>query len=236
MINDILTVKCGLQALRRTYCHATLAQMPDIILTEVFWPGSWREGQVMKKSMLETAETRRRIIKTASAELRRNGIQATGLAEVMAAAGLTHGGFYRHFESKDQLIAEACAAATESVVEVTEAAACRTRNKTGFQSILDSYLSENHRDNEADGCFLAALGSELARADLDTREAASEGFVKLIEIVSDQLRLIKPECAKARAIFALSAMIGAVTMSRIVTDPKLSSAILRDVKKQLANV
>ena len=71
----------------------------------------------MKKSKLEAAETRRRIVKTAAAEFRRNGIHDTGLSGVMAAAGLTHGGFYRHFDSKDQLVAEACAAAMEAAVE-----------------------------------------------------------------------------------------------------------------------
>ena len=78
----------------------------------------------MKKSKLEAAETRRRIVKTASAEFRRNGIHATGLSDVMAAAGLTHGGFYRHFDSKDDLVAEACAAAMEPAAENTVASAC----------------------------------------------------------------------------------------------------------------
>src|SRR5258708_8035364 len=70
----------------------------------------------MKKSKLETADTRRRIVKAAAAEFRRNGIHATGLCELMATAGLTHGGFYRHFDSKDQLVAEACAAGMEAEV------------------------------------------------------------------------------------------------------------------------
>jgi TetR/AcrR family transcriptional regulator, transcriptional repressor for nem operon len=78
----------------------------------------------MKKSKLEAAETRRRIVKTAAAEFRRNGIHATGLSDVMAAAGLTHGGFYRHFDSKDELVAEACAAAMELAAENTVASAC----------------------------------------------------------------------------------------------------------------
>ena len=71
----------------------------------------------MKKSKLETAETRRRIVKAAAAEFRRNGIHATGLCELMAAVGLTHGGFYRHFDSKDQLVTEACAAGMEAEID-----------------------------------------------------------------------------------------------------------------------
>ena len=115
----------------------------------------------MKKSKLETAETRRRIVKAAAAEFRRNGIHATGLCELMAAAGLTHGGFYRHFDSKDQLIAEACAAGMEAEVA---GAGCRGLGKGGLTELAASYLSTMHRDNPGEGCLLAGLGSELEDA------------------------------------------------------------------------
>lgn len=186
----------------------------------------------MKKSKVETAETRRRIIGTAAREFRRNGIHATGLADVMAAAGLTHGGFYRHFESKDQLVAEACSAGMESSVETAEAAARRG----GFEAIVDKYLALAHRDDRCDGCPLPGLGSELARADDETRAAVSAGFLKLAEVLAKQIRRRKPEVAKSDALFALSAMVGAVTLSRIVADPDLSAAILRDTKRHLASV
>src|ERR1700738_4699391 len=112
----------------------------------------------MKKSKLESAETRRRIVRTAAAEFRRNGINGTGLSDLMAAAGLTHGGFYRHFGSKDQLVAEACAAATEAVLETMKAAAThRTANNNGLQAIVEGYLSTEHRDNPSEGCPFAGL-------------------------------------------------------------------------------
>ena len=190
----------------------------------------------MKKSKLETAETRRRIVKTAAAESCRNGIHATGLSDLMAAAGLTHGGFYRHFNSKDQLVAEACAAATLSLGETTDASACHGVGKDALEAIVASYLSTDHRDNPSDGCVLAGLGSELARSDDKTRAAATAGFRKLVDAFAKQYRRTKPETAKARALVAVSAMIGALTMSRIVTDPKLSAAILRHTKKHLTNV
>lgn len=190
----------------------------------------------MKKSKVETAETRRRIVETAAREFRRNGINATGLADVMAAAGLTHGGFYRHFESKDQLVGEACAAGMEFVVESAEAAARDCDGKGGFEAIVDNYLALAHRNDRCDGCPLAGLGSELARADDETRAAASAGFLRLVEVLARQIRRRKPKVAKSDAIFALSAMIGAVTMSRIVADPDLSAAILRDTKRHLAGV
>ena len=190
----------------------------------------------MKKSKVETAKTRRRIVETAAREFRRNGINATGLADVMAAAGLTHGGFYRHFESKDQLVGEACAAGLEFVVESAEAAARVCDGKRGFEAIVDNYLALAHRNDRCDGCPLAGLGSELARADDETRAAASAGFLALVDVLAKQIRRRKPEVAKSDALFALSAMVGAVTLSRIVADSDLSAAILRDTKRHLASV
>src|ERR1700731_4181175 len=100
----------------------------------------------MRKSKDETAATRVRIVETAAREFRRNGIHATGLADVMAAAGLTHGGFYRHFQSKDQLVAEACGAGMNSIVARAEAAACQSDSNGGLEAIIESYLAVNHRD------------------------------------------------------------------------------------------
>jgi TetR/AcrR family transcriptional repressor of nem operon len=185
----------------------------------------------MKKSKLEAAETRRRIVKTAAAEFRRHGIHDTGLSSVMSAAGLTHGGFYRHFDSKDQLVAEACAAGMEA--EVGGAAACPDFGKGGLKEMAASYLSTIHRDNPGEGCLLAGLGSELARSGDKTRAAASAGVLKLAEIIAAEYSQTKPESAKGQALVALSAMIGAITLSRIVTDPKVSAAILDYTKKYL---
>lgn len=188
----------------------------------------------MKKSKAETAETRRRIVETAAREFRRKGLDATGVADVMAAAGLTHGGFYRHFDCKDQLVAEACAAGMEFIVAKAAAVARRSEGKGGLEAIIESYLAINHRDDRSGGCPLAGLGSELARANDETRAAASAGFVKFVELLAKQTRRRKPEVAKSDALFALSAMVGAVILSRIVTDPDLSTAILSDTKSRLA--
>jgi TetR/AcrR family transcriptional repressor of nem operon len=189
----------------------------------------------MKKSKQETAETRQRIVKTAAAEFRRNGINGTGLSDLMAAAGLTHGGFYRHFDSKDQLVAESCAAAVESVAETFAAAVSQRPKRSGLEAVAASYLSTDHRDDSSGGCPFGALGSELARSDDSTRAAATAGFLKLVDIVAGQFSGTRPDVAKSRALVALSTMIGALTMSRIVTDPKLSAAILRQTEKHLAH-
>jgi TetR/AcrR family transcriptional repressor of nem operon len=185
----------------------------------------------MRKSKAETAETRKRIVNVASQVFKCNGINATGVSEVMGAAGLTHGGFYRHFESKEQLVAEACAVSMEELLGAAKVAV-DGGDETFLQHIQD-FLSADFRDNRSGGCPLVAMGSELARADADTRRAASAGFEGLIELMVKRSRYKDPETAKADVIFALSSMIGAVTMSRIVDDTELSDLILESTKTRL---
>jgi TetR/AcrR family transcriptional regulator, transcriptional repressor for nem operon len=186
----------------------------------------------MKKSKAETAETRKRILEVATQAFKHNGIRATGVSEIMAAAGLTHGGFYRHFASKEQLLAEACAASMETLVVSAETAAAS--GDAAFMKHIAHFLSTEYRDDNLGGCPLVAMGSELARADMDTRRAASQGFRELIDIVARWSQLESASSARAEAIFTLSSMIGAVTVARIVDDPKLSNQILSVAKKRLA--
>jgi TetR/AcrR family transcriptional regulator, transcriptional repressor for nem operon len=178
----------------------------------------------MRKSREEAAETRKRIVTAAAGEFREHGIVATGLADLMKAAGLTHGGFYKHFESKDQLVAEACADAEEALIERVSAAG------SGAGA---TYLSTVHRDNPADGCPLAAIGSELGRSDEKTRAVASDCFLKLVEIMAGQFGKTPPAAARRLALVAVSTMIGAMTLSRIVTDPELSAEILKEAERSL---
>ena len=189
----------------------------------------------MRKSKQEAAVTRQRIIKAAAEEFRKNGIAGTGLSDLMAAAGLTHGGFYRHFDSKDQIVAEACTAAAESLVEQLAASASRKSPQRGLKAIVESYLSATHRDEPADGCPVAALGSEIARGDERTRVAATQALLKFVEIIASRFGETRPDVARRRALVAAATMIGAITMSRIVTDSELSAGILREAEKQLVN-
>jgi TetR/AcrR family transcriptional regulator, transcriptional repressor for nem operon len=152
----------------------------------------------MRKSKQEAAETRERIVEAAAAEFRRNGITATGLSELMAAAGLTHGGFYRHFASKDQLVAEACAEAVESVVEMFEGARERPGKRNGLKAVATRYLSARHRDAPSRGCPYAGLGSELVRADAGTRARAMEGLLRIVDILAGgygEMRADAASCA-----------------------------------------
>ena len=177
----------------------------------------------MRKSREAAAQTRRRIVEAASCEFRKCGIVATGLNNLMKAAGLTHGGFYKHFASKDQLVAEATVSAMDSILE--ELAAHPTVN-----SAVAGYLSTRHRDNPASGCPLAAIGGELARSDKKTRAAATAGFVRLVDILAGKARTAD---VRRQALVSAVTMIGAVTMSRVVSDPKLSAEILGAAGKNL---
>ena len=97
-----------------------------------------------------------------------------------------------------------------------------------------AYLSTGHRDNPAEGCPLAAIGSELPGARRKTRVVATDGFLKLVEIMAEQFGKMPPDAARRRALVAVSTMIGALTMSRIVTDPDLSGEILRSAEESMA--
>lgn len=187
----------------------------------------------MRKSKQEAARTRERIVETAALEFRRNGIAGTGLADLMAAAGLTHGGFYRHFRSKDQLVAEACAAAMEAGAKTSAAALSHHRKRNGVEALAANYLSKTHRDDRSGGCPLAALGSELVRADENTRSVLTEGLLKYADLIASQLEGMRPDDAKRRALAALSTMVGALILARIVTDPKLSAVLLREAEKHV---
>jgi TetR/AcrR family transcriptional repressor of nem operon len=189
-----------------------------------------RNGVPMRKSREEAALTRKQIITAAAAEFRKNGIVATGLNDLMRVAGLTHGGFYKHFESKDQLVTEACAEAVKTVI--LEKIAAAASDGAGAAA---AYLSTGHRDNPASGCPLSAIGSELARSDEKTRVVATEGFLKLVEVMSGQFGKLSPAVARRRALVAVATMIGALTLSRIVTEPELSAEILWTAEKSLTD-
>ncbi|GGF30090.1 TetR family transcriptional regulator [Aliidongia dinghuensis] len=188
----------------------------------------------MKKSRAETAETRRRIVAAAAEEFRKNGIHETSLCELMAAAGMTEGGFYRHFNSKDQLVAEACAAGLKSTAEAIKAAAEDGDGKTGLEAIVETYLSPEHQRDRWQGCPFVSLGSEMARADEATRAAATEGFKRLVDVVATQCPENDPAIAKERAEFILCSLVGVMTMARLVTDPDLAIAIVENTRKYLA--
>jgi TetR/AcrR family transcriptional regulator, transcriptional repressor for nem operon len=190
----------------------------------------------MRKSKQETAETRERIVATAATEFRRQGIVATGLSELMGAAGLTHGGFYRHFDSKEQLVTEAGAAALASTTETLSGAATGKLRREALRAIVAKYLSTAHRDHPQAGCAFAAIGSEMARADKKTRAVATDSFAKLVEMLAACFEDVTPTEAKKQALVAASTMIGALLMSRVVNDAELSKSILRNAENAIRDM
>jgi TetR/AcrR family transcriptional repressor of nem operon len=186
-----------------------------------------RKDQPLRKSRLEAAQTREAIVAAAANLIRRTGIAEASLADMMAAAGLTHGGFYRHFRNKEHLISEALSAAGEKAI----AALGQKMAKGGLKAAVDGYLSTSHRDSPTPICPFAALGSEMARSRKVTKAAATEVLEKLFVTLAGDA----PDREEARgdAIVALSVMIGAMTLARIVADSDLSSEILDRAKDRL---
>jgi TetR/AcrR family transcriptional repressor of nem operon len=181
----------------------------------------------MRKSREEAAQTRERIIAAAAAEFREHGVVATGLTDLMKAAGLTHGGFYKHFASKDQLVREVTAAMVDKTTSLIRRAGEKRRGRKGLVDAVAKYLSPEHRDNPGQGCAFASLGSELGRADAETRAEATEGFLKFVDMLAEHAEGMRPEQARKRAIAAAATMIGAMTMARMVKDRELSDTILK---------
>ena len=187
----------------------------------------------MRKSREETAQTRQRIVETGAVEFRRNGITGTGLADVMTAAGLTHGGFYRHFDSKEALVKECLTNALDSLRASIETATVTRPGRAGVLFAIDDYLSAAHRDSEAT-CPFVSLGSELARASEEVRNAATAAFLQLADVIASHLDDLSPAAAKKEALVLLSSMVGAMTMARLVSDKDVSAAILTQMRKTLA--
>jgi TetR/AcrR family transcriptional regulator, transcriptional repressor for nem operon len=177
----------------------------------------------MRKSRQEAAQTRERIVSVAAQEFNKSGVQSTGLAAIMEAAGLTHGGFYKHFSSKDQLVAEAL----EKALEHINSSMMEDRS---LKETVGEYLSTRHRDSTEGACPLAALGSELRHVDGETREVASSGLEQIVTTIASHLRTLPPREAKARAQAILAAMVGGMVLSRVVTDKALSESFLRVTK------
>ncbi|WP_446744784.1 TetR/AcrR family transcriptional regulator [Silvibacterium acidisoli] len=192
-------------------------------------------GDAMRRSKQETEETRRHIVETAAAEFRGNGIDGTGLIGLMSAAGLTHGGFYKHFDSKDQLVAEALELAAGEMVAAAKHIASITPGQRGLQAIVTEYLSSAHRDDSAHGCVFSALGCEIARGNDAIREPMTSAFLEVVDNLAGQLDTMPRAAARKEATWMFCAMVGAITMARMVNNPEVSSSILRETRKHLTH-
>jgi TetR/AcrR family transcriptional regulator, transcriptional repressor for nem operon len=185
-------------------------------------------------SKAQKAKTHERIVKLASKRFREEGLAGIGIAELMKEAGLTVGGFYKHFDSRDDLVAEAVNSAFGGWKRRVDA------SKSGgppvsYEKLIDDYLSEAHRDNPGAGCAFSALAPEIARSAKRTRALTSEQVRSDIQLIA-ALRPVKDKrTARSRAILAFSALVGAMSLARAVSDVTLSREILETVKELLKN-
>jgi TetR/AcrR family transcriptional repressor of nem operon len=184
----------------------------------------------MRRSREDAAATRKRVVETASHEFRTNGI-AEGLADVMKSAGLTHGGFYKHFESKSQLVSEAVAFAFDQILDEFEAAIDGKADKAALATLVQQYLSSGMRDRVERSCPLSAIGTELRRTDLGTSDIAFSGMQRLISLIASQISDLSPRQAKARAHGIAAAMVGGIVLSRLARNKNLADSILRDTRE-----
>jgi TetR/AcrR family transcriptional regulator, transcriptional repressor for nem operon len=188
----------------------------------------------MKVSRIQAAENRERILDVATKLFRERGIDGIGVADLMQAAGLTHGGFYGHFKSKEDLVAQACARAV-------------TRMRQNWTNVIDqatgdplealaaTYLTAKHRDGAGRGCPMAALGSEISRQGPPVRRAFTEELSPFLDYLSRIVQGNSSSLRRQKALAAYASLVGALIVSRAVDDPDLSNEILAAVATTMHN-
>lgn len=174
----------------------------------------------MKVTREQMAENRHRILDAASRLFKDKGFGAVSVAEVMKAAGLTHGGFYGHFSSKDDLVAQTLA----------HALAADSVGDGKFSTFLGSYLSPRHRDNAASGCPTAGLAAAIRHQTPQAQAAMTEGLRAQIARIGEALQDLDPSDRRRAAIGSWAAMVGAVILARAIDDPDLSDEILEQTR------
>lgn len=186
----------------------------------------------MRRSAEEKAETRTQIVRTAGRMIRSRGLAKTGVAEIMSEAGLTHGGFYRHFESKEDLAAEAVAEALADMQARLVAIAEKAPPGKALEAVLDTYLTEVHRDRPDRGCVMASVGMEAQRAGGGVQAAYENGIEKLLTLYAGLIEAPTRQQARDRADAVLSVMVGGLLLARALKhDPAQSQRALKNTKK-----
>ncbi|APR80780.1 Transcriptional regulator, TetR family protein [Minicystis rosea] len=180
------------------------------------------------------AETHGKIVGAAARRLREAGLEGVGVADLMKEVGLTVGGFYKHFGSRDDLVAEALAAMGNGWDPLFAEAEARGRSDaTLFDALVDGYLDVSHRDAPGDGCLFAALSSDLGRSGDKAREVATRKLDRVITRLAQLFKDRRAPAARATAIVVYSALVGAMSLARATNDEALSREILSTVGKVL---
>jgi TetR/AcrR family transcriptional repressor of nem operon len=187
----------------------------------------------MRVSREKAAENRQRIIDAAGALFRAKGFAGIGVADIMRAADLTHGGFYGHFASKDDLAAQASRRALARSAAKWERIAAGSPKGAAYAALLANYLTPTHRDDPARGCAFASLGSDAARGGKAVRAAFAEGLRPFLDILAEAVPGRSKATRRRKAVATIAALVGAVTLARAVGDRRLSDEILESVHREL---
>jgi TetR/AcrR family transcriptional regulator, transcriptional repressor for nem operon len=195
----------------------------------------------MRLTKEKVAENKARVIETAARLFREKGFEGIGVADLMHAAGLTHGGFYNHFESKDALAAETCAWIFEGAVSMMERMAAiddASERAAAIETYKRRYLSQTARDTPAARCPMVALGTDVSRQHGPVLEAYAAGLRRYLDAFTRALAGSKPtrrKAARTQAIATLAMLAGALSLARSVAeaDPELSNEILAAAASRL---
>jgi TetR/AcrR family transcriptional regulator, transcriptional repressor for nem operon len=191
----------------------------------------------MGHSKAEKTKTHKRIVAIASKKFREEGLAGIGIAELMKEAGLTVGGFYKHFKSRDDLVAESVGSALGFWKGQVDAAASGGPPVT-YESLVDDYSSETHRNNPGSGCPVGALAGDIARSDRRTRAMVTREIRDSIELLATLILDTNEEdkgTARSQAILTYCALVGAIGVARAVSGQELSREILKTVAQLLKN-
>jgi len=188
----------------------------------------------MGNSRAEKAESHDRIVRMAAARFRETGVDGIGVADLMKDAGLTHGGFYRHFASREELVAEAV---EHALLDGSQAVVAIANSKLDRQALLvalvDGYLSVVHRDGLSTSCAVTTLAGDVLRCNDRTRSAYTQQVDTYLGVLTKLIASDSQKSRRVKAITALSALVGAVSLARAVNDEKLSREILKSVADEL---
>ena len=168
--------------------------------------------------------TRRRIIEAAGRRFKRDGVDGSGVATLMADAGLTNGAFYAHFESKDDLVANVVADQLHGQCESLRALA---PGPAGVEQFVRAYLSIGHRDNREDGCPSAALLAELGRCAAATKQNYTDGALAVVDDIAARLTPDNPHAARLTTLGVFALMVGTLQLSRVLADRQLADDVLQ---------
>ena len=192
-----------------------------------------RNSKTTARSAAKEA-THERIVSVAARAIRRSGYDGTGVADIMKEAGLTHGAFYAHFDSREAMLAEAAAkACAESAAAAAEVVASVPPG-AALASMLGSYLSRGHVEQVELGCPLAALGSETVRQAPEVRRVATRHIKEVVDLIARQSPDWGQPAAHERALVTVATMVGALLLARAVDEPALSDGLREAALKHLA--